>query len=245
MKINMHTSHPSAFISSTFIDLYKDRSAVADALKGRGLNVNALDISPASNQSSKNEILTGIRESDFVILLIADRFGSILKSMTGSETRSITWWEYSNALKMGKPVIAYFKNFDSIKPNTHDEKSEPTYQKKRRLFDRFKRIVTNRHNPAFYSEPYDLANKIDKSLISIYRAGVKKLTSSKSELNGKISQLESEISILKSQSMSTTSTRNLATTSGQLGLGLLRQDSTANKTEEPKLRGLLDLVNKK
>jgi hypothetical protein len=33
MKINMHTSHPSAFISSTFVDLFDDRRAVADSLK--------------------------------------------------------------------------------------------------------------------------------------------------------------------------------------------------------------------
>ena len=142
MKVNMHTSHPSAFISSTFVDLYEDRTAIADVLKARGLNVNALDIRPASSQSSKKEILNGIRESDFVILLIGDRFGSILKSMTGNESQSITWWEYTNALKMGKPVIVYFKNVDGSDPKSHDDKSDPLYTKKRVQFERFKKYVT-------------------------------------------------------------------------------------------------------
>lgn len=220
MKVNMHTSHPSAFISSTFVDLYEDRSEIANVLKNRGLNVNALDIRPASSQSSKNEILSGIKESDFVILLIGDRFGSILKSMTGNESQSITWWEYTSALKMRKPVIAYFKQFDRDDPNTHDDKADPLYDKKRVLFDRFKKIVTNKHNPSFYSDPYDLAKQLDESLISIYRAGVKELCSKNSELNGKISQLESEISSLNSKMSSPALNTSNNPFSGLGGLGL-------------------------
>jgi nucleoside 2-deoxyribosyltransferase len=218
MKINMHTSHPSAFISSTFIDLYEDRNEVANALRERGLNVNALDIRPASTQSSRNEILNGIRESDFVILLIGDRFGSILKSMTASDSQSITWWEYVNAKKMGKPVIAYFKNFDSSDPNSHDDRSDVLYKKKRVLFERFKKIITQRHNPAFYSDPYELAEKLDASLISIYRAGVKTLSSSNSELSSKISQLESELT--QQKSTYTTPSNQTASTTDDLKTGL-------------------------
>jgi nucleoside 2-deoxyribosyltransferase len=240
MKINMHTSHPSAFISSTFIDLYEDRNEVAKTLRERGLNVNALDIRPASTQSSRNEILNGIRESDFVILLIGDRFGSILKSMTGNESQSITWWEYTNALKMGKPVIAYFKNFDGSDPKSHDDKSDPLYTKKRVQFERFKKHVTNRHNPSFYSDPYNLAAQLDESLINIYRAGVKDLCSKNSELNNKISQLESELSTIKSQTTSPTLSSNSNSIGGLLGLGL-NQQKTDTGTQ---VQGLLAGLNK-
>jgi len=41
MKINEYTSHPSAFISSTFADLKEERASVAKKLKERGLLVNA------------------------------------------------------------------------------------------------------------------------------------------------------------------------------------------------------------
>jgi hypothetical protein len=201
MKINMHTSHPSAFISSTFVDLYEDRSAIAEVLKARGLNINALDIKPASSQSSRAEILSGISESDFVILIIGDRFGSILKSMTGSETLSITWWEYISALKMRKPVIAYFKHVDGGDPKAHDDKYDTLYKKKRVLFERFKTVVTNRHNISFYSDPHNLAEQLDKSLISIYRAGVKDLCLKNTELNNKISQLESKLATINPKTM--------------------------------------------
>lgn len=239
MKINMHTSHPSAFISSTFIDLYEDRNEVANALRERGLNVNALDIRPASTQSSRNEILNGIGESDFVILLIGDRFGSILKSMTSSESQSITWWEYVNAKKLGKPVIAYFKNFDSSDPNSHDDRADVQYKRKRMLFDRFKKIITQRHNPAFYTEPYELAGKLDSSLISIYRAGVKDLNSSNSELRNKISQLESELNQFKSKP-TIPSPQTTQSTGGLLGLA----DILGDKPKPQENIGLADLFKK-
>lgn len=239
MKINMHTSHPSAFISSTFIDLYEDRNEVANALRERGLNVNALDIRPASTQSSRNEILNGIRESDFVILLIGDRFGSILKSMTASDSQSITWWEYVNAQKMGKPVIAYFKNFDSSDPNSHDDRSDVLYKKKRVLFERFKKIITQRHNPAFYSDPHELAEKLDASLISIYRAGVKELNSSNSELRRKVSQLESELTQQKS-TVTIPPNQTASTTGGLRGLA-----DILGETPKPQSQmGLADLFKK-
>lgn len=199
MKLNLHTSHPSAFISSTFIDLYDDRIEVAKILKKRGLNVNALDVKPASNESSKNEILEGIRESDFVVLLIGDRYGSILPSMTGSDSRSITWWEYDMARRMGKPVIAFFKRFDSTDHRAHDSTNDADYRKKRKLFERFKNLVSDNHNPGYYKEVDDLVNKIDQALISIYRSGVKELRQLNDKLERRVSDLESEVNRLKAK----------------------------------------------
>lgn len=198
MKVNMHTSHPSAFISSTFIDLQEERESVANALSDMGLNVNALDIKPASTDSSKNEILSGIRESDFAILLIGDRYGSILPRMTGSNMLSITWWEYNNARKFGKPIIAYFKKITGNDSYSHDDINESTYKKKRKSFDRFKKLISNRHNPAYFLDSFDLSDKIKTSIIPTYRAGVKTLNLKNTQLSLKISELESEVKRLKS-----------------------------------------------
>ena len=248
MKINKQTSHPSAFISSTFIDLYEDRKVVAETLKARGLNVNALDIKPASSQTSKNEIISGIRESDFVILLIGDRYGSILKSMTGSPVRSITWWEYETALRFGKPVIAYFKNVDKSDPNTHDDRSDPQYERKRKFFERFKYRVTDKHNPAYYSDPHELSARIDASLISIYRAGVKELGTQNSLLNSKVSQLEAEVNRLKSQLDAATrpaQPSNNATGLVGLGFGLTQNTTEVKEPDSFGFGGLLTAAKEK
>lgn len=220
MKINKHTSHPSAFISSTFVDLFEDRDAVAEALSARGLNVNALDIKPASAQTSKAEIINGIKESDFVILIIGDRYGSTLESMTGNPTKSITWWEYDIAMRSGKPVIAYFKNYNSHDPKSHDDKSNPLYERNRKLFEKFKILITRRHNPSYYTDPIELSGKVNKSLISIYRAGVKTLDSKNAELNLKVSQLEAEVNTLRAQLSSFNTPEKPAYNQGLGGAGL-------------------------
>lgn len=197
MKINMNTSHPSAFISSTFIDLHEERQCVADALHESGLNVNALDIKPASTDSSKKEIIEGIHESDFVILLIGDRYGSILPQMTGNQTQSITWWEYTRARAFGKPVIAYFKKVNSYENDGHDDKSESSYAKKRKSFERFKTMVMNQHNPAYFTDPSEIYEKIQRAIIPTYRSGVKQLNIRNSKLSTKITELEAELVGLK------------------------------------------------
>lgn len=197
MKVNVHTSHPSAFISSTFIDLQEERKCVANALRKSGLNVNALDIKPASTNSSKNEILSGIRESDFVILLIGDRYGSILPRMTEGKFLSVTWWEYNKSLEFGKPIIAYFKKMVSNNSYDHDDINEETYQVKRKKFMQFKEIVSKRHNPAYFSNSFELSEKIQSSIIPTYRSGVKSLNIQNSNLAAKIDELESQIERLQ------------------------------------------------
>ena len=132
MKINIHTSHPSAFISSTFLDLQQERNAVANVLRESNLNINALDVKPASNDSSRKEILSGIKESDFIILIIGERYGSIIPKMTLSKKLSITRWEYVKAVKhFGKYALVYFKEVESNDPIYYDNFQLDGYKMKR------------------------------------------------------------------------------------------------------------------
>lgn len=236
MKINIHTSHPSAFISSTFLDLKEERAAVAATLRHRGINVNALDIRPASNNSSKKEILNGIRESDFLILIIGDRFGSILPSITESESNSVTMWEYLRSFALGKPVIAYFKSRVGNNQKDHDDPSEQGYSLKRKRFEFFKRLVTSRHNPAYFDTTVDLSAKVDNALISIYREGVKNLYTENGTLLTKVAELESEISRLKSPHMGLSASPSNPLSNA---LGGLSTDTQTNQFRNP-LAGLLD-----
>lgn len=176
MKINIHTSHPSAFISSTFTDLKDERKAVATVLRKSNLNINALDIKPASNDSSKKEIMTGIKESDFLVLIVGERYGSIIPPMTGSLTHSITRWEYLLAAKrFNKDVLVYFKKVTSHDAIDYDDKQSGDFIKKGNLLAQFKKELSVSHNPKYFSTPDELAEEVKKALIPIYRSGVKTL----------------------------------------------------------------------
>jgi len=219
MKINQHTSHPSAFISSTFVDLEDERDCVAKGLQECGLIVNALEVKPASNGTSRSEIVKGIRESDFVILIIADRFGSIVPKITNSQSLSVTWWEYKMAITFGKPVIAFFQKSDFFNTNYHDSTSDESYPRKRKLFEKFKSLITVSHNPAYFTDSYDLSEKVKRSLISTYREGVVKLDSDKSSLNRTIANKEALISCLEAENKELK--RKLDKTQNPSGIGML------------------------
>lgn len=193
MKINTHTSHPSAFISSTFIDLEEERSAVADVLRKANLNINALDIKPASSDSSKKEILSGIKESDFLVLIVGERYGSIIPKMTSSSKLSITRWEYKRAVNgFKKDVLVFFKKVGSTNPKYYDDKTSCDYDLKRRLLAEFKRELAGKHNPKYFSSPEELAEEIGKAIIPTYRTGVKTLAEKNDHLLREIERLKKE-----------------------------------------------------
>jgi len=197
MKVNLHTSYPSAFISSTFIDLQEERLSVAETLRDHGLLVNALDVKPATNNSSKNEILRGIKESDFVILLIGDRYGSIVPKITQSNNRSVTWWEYQKAIAFDKPVIPFFQNDEFFDIDNHDDKTDKHYVSKRRMFERFKSLITDKSTPAYFNDAYDLSEKIRNCIIPTYRSGIELMNRKNTTLLQTISNLEAENAVLK------------------------------------------------
>ena len=198
MKINLHTSHPSAFISSTFIDLKQERDAVANALRESNMNINALDVKPASNNSSRKEILTGIKESDFIILIVGERYGSIIPKITVSNKLSITRWEYVSAVKrLGKHALVYFKQVDSGDSLHYDDPTSPDFKIKKGYLAEFKKELSSAHNPKYFTTPEELAEEVRKALIPTYRSGVKSLININESLTKELEALKLENQRLK------------------------------------------------
>lgn len=182
--------YPSAFISSTFTDLKRERQIVTQLFKELNIVPQALDTRPASNNSSKSEIIKGIRESDFIVLIIANKYGTIDKTFTGQEKKSITWWEYDMAINTKKPIIPIFKN-GSLESDKDPEKEE--------LLKRFKNILTRNHSPQYFDTDQELYQKVLHSIIPAYRDALTKETQAKSVLATENEKLKSEIQILQSK----------------------------------------------
>lgn len=224
MKINVHTSHPSAFISSRFLDLEVERSEVTRVLRESNLNINALDVKPASNDSSKKEIINGIKESDFVILIVGERYGSIIPQMTMSKKHSITWWEYKRAVNsFKKNVLVYFKRVNSENSIHYDEGASYDYEIKRKFLKEFKNELSKAHNPKFFNTPEELASEVKAAIIPTYRAGVQNLGRMNELLLKEVDALKQENERLKVNNQS-----NISTHSNSLG-----------NLPKPKTQGLL------
>ena len=172
---------PSVFISSTFADFYEERKLISDYLNTVQCNVNAIDIQPASNTSVASRIKQGIEHSDFIILLIGNRYGSILPKMTGSEEKSITHWEYELAIELNKPICVYF--------NPKSQFYDDIDIKKARL-DNFKEDLESKHNPGYFYSKEELLKKLPSAMISMYREIADNLADNLDDLSAQLSRLK-------------------------------------------------------
>lgn len=186
MQLNDNTSHPSAFISSTFLDLKAERHAVAETLGRAGINVNALDVRPASTNTARQEILGGIRESDFVIVIIANRYGSFVRYLTHRNT-SVTEWEYEMAAHYGKSIHVYFKQSSSL-ANSNVLATEGAAEINR--LKQFRERLERTHSPRYFASTGELAQHVSGSLIQVYREGVRHHIRRTRPLEEKITAME-------------------------------------------------------
>ncbi|MDP3315183.1 MAG: DUF4062 domain-containing protein, partial [Devosia sp.] len=90
------------FVSSTYADLRDERQAVIQALLEIDCIPAGMELFPAANEEQFSFIKRVVDLSDYYVLIIGGRYGSIT-----SEGISYTELEYDYALETGKPVCAF------------------------------------------------------------------------------------------------------------------------------------------
>jgi len=90
------------FISSTFVDLQTERLAVLNQLLSINCIPVGMEIFPAADEEQFKYIKKLIRESDYYVLIVAGRYGSLAK-----DGLSYTEKEYDYAIKKKIPVLAF------------------------------------------------------------------------------------------------------------------------------------------
>lgn len=194
------------FVSSTYVDLTEERNEIMQALLELECMPAGMELFPAANDTQWEWIKKVIDESDYYIVVIGGRYGSI-SAKTGL---SYTEMEYRYALDTNKPIIGFVhQDPDTLTAN----KTEQTDINKQKLKD-FRELVQSKLCK-FYTSPEDLGSKVSRSIIQLrkqypavgwVRANtLENFTSSNEyillmkeneELKKKISSLESENPIL-------------------------------------------------
>ncbi|WP_348646480.1 MULTISPECIES: DUF4062 domain-containing protein [unclassified Ciceribacter] len=90
------------FLSSTFSDLEDERRRVMMAMLGMDCIPSGMEFFPASDEETFDFIKTIIDESDYYILILAGRYGSV-----SPDGISYTEKEYDYAVSTGKPVLSF------------------------------------------------------------------------------------------------------------------------------------------
>lgn len=109
------------FVSSTFIDLREIRTAVIRTLLELDCIPTAMESFPVLGDSSFDYIKNAIDESDYFLLIVGDKYGSIV----GKSGKSFIELEYEYANEIGKPILVFIngdKNKSYSSAASDDEK---------------------------------------------------------------------------------------------------------------------------
>lgn len=141
------------FISSTFEDLKVERQQVAKFLiKGDCIPVG-MEFFNASSQPQFTIIKKLLDITDYFVLIIGKRYGSISKS-TGI---SYTEMEYDYAVEHGIPVLAFLYDLGSSSDNIEDNLDN-------NKLEEFRKKVKEEKEVNFWSEPVELLASICTSI---------------------------------------------------------------------------------
>lgn len=147
------------FVSSTYIDLVKERQEIMHALLELDCIPSGMELFPAANDDQWSLIKGVIDECDYYVVIIAGRYGSI-----GPKGISYTEMEYRYAIDTKKPVIAFLHKDPESIPKKFTERTEEG-QKKLTEFRKF----TQNKMCKFWTTPEELGSVVSRSLISLQK----------------------------------------------------------------------------
>lgn len=147
------------FISSTYEDLHEERQQTTQAILTMGHMPAGMELFPASDLSQTELIRRVIDESDYYVVIVSGRYGSI-----GPDGLSFTEMEYDYASEIGIPILGFTrKTLDGI-PSKFVESDAS----KREKLEKFRAKVHNKHCRHF-DDPKDLGMLVMQALMSEIR----------------------------------------------------------------------------
>ncbi len=152
------------FVSSTFLDLHQHRALLRHSLISEYQLPVAMEDFGASGTDATTVSKAEVEISDFFVLLVAWRYGTIPQGAT----RSITHQEYELARRLGKPIFIFLADPSTEAddgPNALFPASTRNAAYAQQLTDfRAELADITRHVPAHLTIPEDLALKVVTSL---------------------------------------------------------------------------------
>lgn len=146
------------FVSSTYEDLKDERREVVQALLELDCFPCGMELFQAEDEDSWSIIQRVIEESDYYIVIVGGRYGSIHPE----SKKSYTQMEYEFAVERNKPVLAFLHaNRDGIPSG----KTEADAKGKRRL-DAFIGILKGRQ-VKLWNSAAELGGAVSKAIVSL------------------------------------------------------------------------------
>jgi hypothetical protein len=179
------------FVSSTYADLAEERAEVVSML----LNLDALsagmELFPATNDDAWTLIQRVIDESDYYLLAIGGRYGSVDEETNLSYTEK----EFDYAVEQKKPVMAFLHGDPGKIPSEKTDQNDAAREK----LNAFRAKVEKAVHVNYWSGASELSGHVAKSFVKLQkshpatgwvRGDVQTSTESLEELNALRKRLE-------------------------------------------------------
>lgn len=156
----MNNKRYQIFISSTYTDLKEERAEVTQAILSINHMPYGMEVFPSANETQWEYIKKVIKESDYYVVIIGGKYGSV-NPKTGI---SYTEMEYRYAEEIKIPLLAFIVDSSIDLPGSKIE-SDPI---KRQKLNDFKDYIESRQMRKSYRNKEDLALKIITSLNHLF-----------------------------------------------------------------------------
>ena len=126
------------FVSSTYEDLIDERRIAAQALLETECIPTGMELFPASSKKQWEIIKQIIEDSDYFLLIIGGRYGSLGENELGQKV-GFTEMEFDYAVSIGKPIIAFIHRDPNKRASAKSEKSNPGRNKLKKFCNKVKK----------------------------------------------------------------------------------------------------------
>jgi ppGpp synthetase/RelA/SpoT-type nucleotidyltranferase len=171
------------FISSTFLDLVKEREAVVLAIEEAECLPIRMETFGPSSEPSQNFIKGKVANADVLLLVVGNRYGAISES----DAISYTEIEYQQALALDLPILAFIA--DRSRLITANQVDHGLAHEK---LNEFIKQLEKRHTVVFWRDAPELRHLVYRALVSEKLAKENAATSPKQERPKYIAPVDAE-----------------------------------------------------
>jgi hypothetical protein len=147
------------FVSSTYIDLKEERDQVVKAILEMGHIPVGMEMFSAGDESQWQVIARTIEQSDYYVVIVAHRYGSIEESTGISYTEK----EYSHAESLGIPILGFVIDGGATWPADRLEREQSQREALGRFRDRVRRKICSS-----WESKVDLPGKVSIALSKVF-----------------------------------------------------------------------------
>jgi len=145
------------FVSSTYLDLKEARLEIIHGILKYDHIPVGMELFGAENDDIWRVIEKTIDKSDYYVVIIGDRYGSITGDINKEDTISYTEKEYDYALKQKITILPFIKE--------HRSKDTDETDMHRAKLDKFISKIKSKHVPDYWSKDTDLKALVIPSIL--------------------------------------------------------------------------------